>query len=52
MLMVQINSLAECNLSREPQLIEGKERIKELSETGEELSKTVDTKMQEISKGV
>lgn len=50
MLLVQIKSLAECNLSREPQLLESKQKIIELSETGEELTKVMNQKMQELSK--
>lgn len=44
------SSLAEFNLAREPQLVEGRQRIEELSVQGEELSKSVEEKMKEISK--
>lgn len=40
-LMASNNSLAEFNLTREPELVEGRERVEALSKEGEELSKRV-----------
>ncbi|KAF5287038.1 hypothetical protein FQA39_LY16152 [Lamprigera yunnana] len=42
------SSLSEFNLSREPVLIEGRERIEQLSHQGEELSQSVEQKFKEI----
>lgn len=50
LLLAQIKSLAEVNLAYEPTMIEGKDKIQELSERGEQLSKTIEEKQQEISK--
>lgn len=50
MLLVQINSLADANLANEPVLLEGKQKIKDVSEKGEALAKAVEEKMQELSK--
>lgn len=48
-LMASDNSMAEFNLSKEPELTEGREKIKELSEIGEELTKTVEEKTKTLS---
>ncbi|XP_056641542.1 vacuolar protein sorting-associated protein 37B [Diorhabda carinulata] len=42
------NSMAEFNLSKEPELVEGREKIKELSELGEQLTRTIEEKMKEL----
>lgn len=49
-LMASNNSMAEFNLSKEPELVEGREKLQELSELGEELTKRVEEKMKELSK--
>lgn len=49
-LMASNNSMAEYNLSKEPELVEGREKIKELSEIGEELTKSVEDKTKILSK--
>ncbi|KAK5638321.1 hypothetical protein RI129_012616 [Pyrocoelia pectoralis] len=47
-LLATNSSLSEFNLTREPTLIEGRERVEELSVRGEELYKNVEEKMKEI----
>lgn len=47
--LVGNNSMAEFNLSKEPELIEGREKIQELSEIGEGLTKTVEDKTMILS---
>ncbi|XP_023012781.2 vacuolar protein sorting 37B [Leptinotarsa decemlineata] len=42
------NSMAEFNLSKEPELVEGREKLQELSELGEQLSKSVEEKTKEL----
>lgn len=42
--------LADLNLAKEPELVTGREKIHELSEEGEELSKTVEEKAKILSK--
>ncbi|CAG9831018.1 unnamed protein product [Diabrotica balteata] len=42
------NSMAEFNLSKEPELVEGREKIEELSQKGEELTKSVEDKLKEL----
>lgn len=44
--------MAEFNLSKEPELVEGREKIQELSETGEELTKSVEEKTKILSKSI
>lgn len=41
--------LAESNLSREPELVEGREKIQQLSTEGEEITKVVEEKHKELS---
>lgn len=41
--------MAEFNLSKEPELVEGREKIQELTETGEKLTKTIEDKLKELS---
>lgn len=48
MLIASNKSLAEFNLSKEPQLQEGKRRLMELSEKGEAISQRVESKLSEI----
>lgn len=48
--MANNNSTAEFNLSKEPELVEGREKIEELSEIGEQLTKTVEEKTKTLSK--
>ncbi|KAJ8870565.1 hypothetical protein PR048_029588 [Dryococelus australis] len=48
LLIASNRSLAELNLSREPELGSGKQRIKELSGLGEELCNSVEKKLQEL----
>lgn len=49
-LMASNNSLAEFNLAKEPELVEGRERIEALSKQGEELSARVKELQEEWSK--
>lgn len=49
-LLVSNNSLAEFNLSKEPELVERREKIVELSERGEELTKNVEDKVKTLRK--
>lgn len=49
-LMASNNSLAEFNLAKEPELVEGRERLEERSKEGEELSKRVKELSEELSK--
>lgn len=44
--------MAEFNLNREPELVEGRDRLQQLSEEGEQLSKTVEEKMKEFSNNI
>lgn len=48
--MVSNTSLAEHNLAREPELVEGREKVEALSKEGEELTKQVEEKMQTLRK--
>lgn len=48
--MASNSSLAEHNLTREPELVEGREKVEALSKEGEELTKRVEEKMQELRK--
>lgn len=48
--MASNTSLAEHNLAKEPELVEGREKVEELSKEGEELSKQVEEKMQTLRK--
>jgi hypothetical protein len=41
--------LAEENLSREPELVEGREKLQQLSEEAEQLSKQVEEKVKQLS---
>lgn len=50
--MASNNSLAEFNLSKEPELVEGREKIKELSEIGEQLTQTVEEKTKILSEQI
>lgn len=43
------SSLVEFNIAREPELVEGRRRIEELSTQGEELYKSVEEKTGKIS---
>lgn len=47
--MASNNSMAEFNLSKEPELVEGREKLQELSEIGEELTKKVEEKTKILS---
>ncbi|KAJ8917345.1 hypothetical protein NQ315_002367 [Exocentrus adspersus] len=47
-LMASNNSMAEFNLSREPELVEGREKLQRLSEEAEQLSKSVEEKLKEL----
>ncbi|RZB39986.1 Mod r and/or APG6 domain containing protein [Asbolus verrucosus] len=47
-LLASNSSLAEANLSREPELVEGREKLQELSEEAEILSKKVEEKVKEL----
>lgn len=49
-LMASNNSLAEFNLTKEPELVEGREKIETLSQEGEELSKRVKELSEEFRK--
>lgn len=49
MLMAQIKSVSDVNLTYEPVVMEGKQKILDLSQKGEELSKIVEEKQQELS---
>lgn len=42
--------MAEFNLSREPELVESRERLQQLSEEGEQLTKSVEEKTKQLSK--
>lgn len=42
--------MAEFNLSKEPELVEGRERIQQLSVVGEQLTKYVEEKTKILSK--
>ncbi|CAG9861264.1 unnamed protein product [Phyllotreta striolata] len=46
--IVSNTSMAEYNLSKEPELVEGREKIKELSEMGEQLTKSIEDKLKEL----
>lgn len=48
--MASNNSMAEFNLSKEPELVEGREKLQELSEEGELLTKNIEEKIKELSK--
>ena len=50
MLMASNRSLAEYNLVKQPELEEGKQVIRELSERGSQLCSSVQEKLDEISK--
>lgn len=50
MLTVSNRSLAEFNLSKESQLNDGKQQLKELTEQGEKLLLSIKEKRDEISK--
>ncbi|XP_017774433.1 PREDICTED: vacuolar protein sorting-associated protein 37B [Nicrophorus vespilloides] len=47
-ILTSINSLSDANLAREPELVEGREKVEELSAEGEELSKTVEEKYKDL----
>ncbi|CAH1163211.1 unnamed protein product [Phaedon cochleariae] len=47
-MLVSNNSMAEYNSSKEPELVEGREKILELSAMGEQLSKNVEAKVKEL----
>lgn len=49
-LMASNRSLAEDNLAKEPELIDGREKVETLSREGEELSKTVEEKSKILRK--
>jgi ESCRT-I complex subunit VPS37 len=49
-LMASNRSLAEFNLTKEPQLAEGKQHLQELSETGAALCQRIESKVSELSK--
>lgn len=46
--MASNNSLAEFNLTKEPELVEGREKVKALSKQGEELSQRVKELAEEL----
>lgn len=48
-LLASNKELAEANINREPALIEGREKLQELSEQAETLYKEVDEKVKQIS---
>jgi ESCRT-I complex subunit VPS37 len=48
-LLASNSSLAEENLSREPELVEGREKLQQLSEEAEQLSKQVEEKVKQLS---
>lgn len=50
MILASNRSLAEYNLSKEPALIESRERGQELAEKGQQLYKIVEEKINELSK--
>ncbi|KAG5894717.1 hypothetical protein JTB14_006137 [Gonioctena quinquepunctata] len=51
-IMASNKSMAEFNLSKEPELVEGREKLQEVSEMGEQLTKSVEEKTEELrSKG-
>jgi ESCRT-I complex subunit VPS37 len=50
MLMARNRSLAEFNLSKEPQLAKGKQHLQELSETGAALCQRIENKVSLLSK--
>ena len=52
MLMASNRSLAEYNLAKQPELEEGKQVVRELSERGSQLCSSVQEKLDEISKFV
>lgn len=47
--MASNNSMAEFNLSKEPELVEGREKLQQLSEEGEQLTKSIEEKTKELS---
>ncbi|CAH1380498.1 vacuolar protein sorting-associated protein 37B [Tenebrio molitor] len=47
-LLASNSSLAEENLSREPELVEGREKLQQLSEEAEQLSKQVEEKVKQL----
>lgn len=49
-LMASNRSLAEFNLTKEPQLAEGKQHLQELSATGAALCQRIEGKVSELSK--
>jgi ESCRT-I complex subunit VPS37 len=49
-LLASNRSLAEFNLTKEPQLAEGKRHLQELSETGAVLCQRIESKVSELSK--
>lgn len=48
MLLASISSLSDFNLTKEPQLVESREKLSERSEQGEEISQRVQEKMEEL----
>lgn len=48
--MASNRSLAEFNLTKEPHLAEGKQHLRELSETGAALYQRIESKVSELSK--
>lgn len=50
MLMASNRSLAEYNLAKQPELEEGKQQLRELSEQGSLLCTSINDKLDEISK--
>lgn len=48
--MARNRSLAEFNLSKEPQLAKGKQHLQELSETGAALCQRIENKVSLLSK--
>ena len=48
--MASNRSLAEFNLTKEPQLVEGKRRLQELSEEGASLCHSIENKVSQLSK--
>lgn len=49
-LLASNRSLAEFNLTKEPQLAEGKQHLQELSETGAALCQRIESKVSELRK--
>lgn len=49
MLLENNSKLAEINLAREPELVEGRQKVADFSAQGEELARSVEEKFKELS---